>query len=73
MLISITKNIEIVWIIENNYGISRNNEIYNLKTNRKLKQSLVNYTVGYYLKGKFRSLKYIRQNCKKYKEVKCPF
>lgn len=73
MSLSIEIRIDIVWIININYGISRTNEVYNLKTSKKLKQTMVNSTIGYYLNGKFKSLKYIRENCIKYKKEPLPF
>ena len=70
--ISINKDIYIKWEISN-YGISINNEVYNLLTYKKIKQTMVNSSIGYYLNGRFRTLKYIKENCRLYKDKYCPF
>lgn len=64
--------IKIKWEILG-YGISENNTLYNLKTRKELKEIRKGYTIGYYIKGKFKSLKWIRANCKLYKDKYCPF
>ena len=69
---TIEKQYRIKYEIEG-YYITSCNKIFNPKTNRELKQSMVNYTIGYYLNSKFRSIGYIRNNCKKYKIEKLIF
>jgi hypothetical protein len=62
--ISITKNIQIVWIIKNNisYGFGKDKNLYNLKTGRKIKQTLNNRSVGYWIGKKFYSVSFLKQN-----------
>lgn len=59
-----------VWTVDG-YFITRKNEIYS-KHGNKLQKTVKGYTVGFWLKGKFRSLKWIRNNCKKVDNY-CPF
>jgi len=73
MVIDIDKQYEVKWTINDNYYITRCNNIINRKNNKILKQCLVNYTLGYYLNSKFKSIKYIRENCKLIKEMYVPF
>ncbi len=68
-------NIVPKWIIKgyDNYIIANDNNIYNIKTRRKLKMQLKGYTKGYYLNGKFLSLSQIRKITTKYVDEDCPF
>ena len=59
-----------VWECEG-YFINRKNEVFS-KYGNKLQRTVKGYTIGYWLKGKFRSLNWIKTNCKKI-EIKCPF
>jgi len=59
-----------VWKCEG-YFINRNNEIFS-KHGNKLKRTVKGYTIGYWLNGKFRSLRWIKNNCKKI-DIICPF
>jgi len=69
---TLQKKYRIKWIIEG-YSISECNKIFNSKNGRELKQSMVNYSIGYYLNGKFRTLSWIKKNCKKVERIKLPF
>ena len=72
MYISETKHIDLVWEV-GDYGISRSNDVFNIKTGKRLKQTMVNSSIGYYLYGKFRTIKWIRNNCNKIICKKTPF
>ena len=61
----------IKWTIEE-YLISEKLVVFS-KHHRRIKQTMVNSSVGYYINGKFRTIKYIRNNCELYKEVILPF
>lgn len=55
------------------YFIDSDNKVRNIQTGKVLKMQLKGYTKGYYLSGKFLSLKQIRPLLKKYKVEKLPF
>ena len=63
------------WKIEmqENYIVASDNNVYNLKTKKKLQMQLKQYTKGYYLSGKFYSLIQLRNQLEKINKIKCPF
>lgn len=63
------------WKIETqeNYIIASDNNVYNLKTKKKLQMQLKKYTKGYYLAGKFYSLIQLRKHLVKIEHINCPF
>lgn len=60
--ISTTNNIDLVWSIKgySNYAFGSNKQLYNIVTGRKIKHTVIDYTSGYYLCGKFTSDKKIK-------------
>lgn len=62
MYISITYTIEIVWVIKgiDNYGFGKDKKLYNLKRYSVIKQTINGGSKGYWLKGKFFSLKKLK-------------
>jgi len=60
--LSITKRIEIKWVINNhsNYGFGDDKLLYNLKTGRVIKQTINNYSKGYWIGKKFYTLKKLK-------------
>lgn len=68
-------NIVPKWNIKNegNYIVASDNNVYNLKTKKKLQMQLKGYTKGYYLSGKFYSLIQLRKSLVKIDKIKCPF
>jgi hypothetical protein len=73
MIINYT--IELTYFIKgyNNYAFGKDKNLYNLKTNRRLKQSLNNGTIGYWFSKKFISLKSLKILLYKKKNTKLPF
>jgi len=69
---TLQKQYRIKWKVEG-YSISECNKIFNPKNGRELKQSMVNYSIGYYLNGKFRTLSWIKRNCQKVRKSQLPF
>jgi hypothetical protein len=63
------------WNIKNeyNYFVASDNNVYNLKTKKKLQMQLKGYTKGYYLSGRFYSLIQLRKLLVKINKIKCPF
>lgn len=55
------------------YKWSEDNQCFNVKTGRKIKQVYNNGCIGYSIKGKFMSLTFLRQHLKKIKKEKIPF
>jgi hypothetical protein len=58
----LAKRIEPKWTIKGfpEYFVGEDKKIYRIKTGRAIKKTLVNYTIGYYLHGKFYSLTKLR-------------
>jgi hypothetical protein len=55
------------------YFIDDKNKVRNIQTGKELRMQLKGYTKGYYLNGKFYSLKQIRLLLERYKEDQLPF
>lgn len=68
-------NITPKWVISGHelYFIDSENKVRNIQTGKVLQMQLKGYTKGYYLNGKFMSLKQIRPLLAKYKEENLPF
>jgi hypothetical protein len=62
--ISISYAIEVVWEIKNisGYGFGIDKNLYNLKTGRKIKQTINSRSVGYWIGKKFYSVTFLKQN-----------
>ena len=70
---SITKHIEIIWMINgiDGYGFGSDKQLYNIKTERKIKQSMNCCSVGFWIGKKFITaskiktmlIKHTKQNC----------
>jgi len=74
-MISLTKHIEIKWFIDGyeSYGFGTDKKLYNLRTNRELKQCLNNGSIGYWFGKKFMVLKSIKPLLYKENNIFCPF
>lgn len=72
---SVTYTIEIEWMVVgyNNYGFGSDKCLYNLKTNRKLKQSYNSGSIGYWFGKKFHSLHKLKPMLRKPIKEFCPF
>jgi hypothetical protein len=70
-----TRNIDLVWQLDfaYNYQFDKSGKCYNIKTGREIKQTVIGYTVGYCIKGKFYSLTRLRQSLVKIEKSDCPF
>jgi len=71
--ISITYTIKYELSFSSNYVWLNNNQCYNLKTGRTIKQTIVGGSIGYIINGKFKSLTYLRKYLVKPKKYVCPF
>lgn len=60
--ISINYAVKYTLDFDNNYVFTENKECFNRKTMRKIKQVYKNRCIGYCIKGKFYSLKYLRSH-----------
>lgn len=72
---NIPSNYNAVWQIigHQNYQIDRNNVLVNTKSGKIMQRKVKGYSVGYNIKGKFRTLKWIKSNCEKKVQIHCPF
>lgn len=70
-----TRKVDLVWQINyaENYKFDRGGNCYNTKTGKQLKRTLIGYTEGYCIQGKFKSLASLRKHLVKIKDVGCPF
>ena len=69
--ISTTNNIDLVWSIRgySQYAFGSNKILYNIVTGRKIKHTVIDYTSGYYLNGKFVSDKKIKSLLTKIEQI----
>ena len=65
----------LVWMVDyaNNYQFDRAGNCFNIKTEKQLTRTLIKYTEGYCIQGKFKSLQQIRRHLVKITETECPF
>ena len=70
-----TNKVDLVWMLDyaNNYQFDRNGNCYNIKTGKPLNKTIIGYTEGYCIKGKFKSLSKLRNHLVKIKNYDCPF
>lgn len=70
-----TTKVDLVWRLDfaENYQFDKNGNCYNVKTGRKIKQTVVGYTIGYCIGSKFHSLGKLRKSLVKIEKTKCPF
>lgn len=68
-------NIEYRWQIrgKEHYKITKEGTLFNAKTGRVIKRTVVGYTVGYWIGRKFYSLAALNNMAEKITPVKCPF
>ena len=68
-------HIDLVWKLDfaDNYQFDKKGNCYNVKSGKQLKQTVIGYTLGYCIKGKFYSLTRLRQSLVKIKNTDCPF
>ena len=71
----ITKEIHLIWQLDfaPNYQFDKKGNCYNVKTGREIKQTVIGYTLGYCIKGKFKSLTSLRASLVKIQKTDCPF
>ncbi len=55
------------------YVFTKDKECFNLKTGKRIKQSSKGGSIGYYIRGKFRTLFYLRKYLVKPEKQICPF
>lgn len=70
-----TTKVDLFWKLDfaENYQFDKDGNCYNVKTGRKIKQTVVGYTVGYCINSKFHSLGKLRSSLVKIEKTKCPF
>lgn len=73
MLVSINYTIKYELDFAPNYKWLNNNQCYNAKTGRLIRQTLVGGSIGYVINGKFMSLKKLKTHLVKPVKNICPF
>lgn len=72
---NIIKNIDLIWLysLDTKYQFDKKGNCYNTHTGRQIKRTLIGYTIGYCLNGKFKSLEKISEKLEKIQKYKYPF
>ncbi len=72
---NITKSIVFKWKLDftDLYKWTTEDELYNVKTMRKIKKTVNGYSVGYWICGKFITLESLRKHLVKIEKIHCPF
>jgi hypothetical protein len=72
---TITIEIQIIWFIKgiDNYGFGNDNYLYNLIRCKRIKQSMNNGSIGYWLGKKFYSLNKLKPLLYKKRHIILPF
>lgn len=70
-----TRKVHLVWEYSDDpkYQFDKLGNCYNIQSGKQLQRTLVDYTEGYCLGGKFKSIKHIRTKLKKILHRDCPF
>jgi hypothetical protein len=69
------KKVNLIWMLDfaENYQFDKLGKCYNVTTGREIKQTVVGYTLGFCIKGKFYSIKRLRRSLVKIEKTNCPF
>jgi len=72
---TITKSITFKWKLSFNdsYRWTQEGELYNARTMRKIKKTVNGYSIGYWISGKFYTLKNLKKSIVKIETEFCPF
>ena len=75
MKILISNSYVLNWELKDypNYKFSECGKCFNTKTNREIKKILNGRSIGYCIKGRFKSLSTLRKQLVKIKDIECPF
>lgn len=70
-----TRHINLLWKLDfaPNYQFDSSGKCFNLKSGKEIKQTVIGYTTGYCIKGKFHSLTKLRKSLVKIDKNDCPF
>lgn len=55
------------------YQFSETKQCFNIKTGRRIKQTLCGGSIGYCIRGRFRSLKALKKDLQVIPKEECPF
>ena len=72
---SFSKRYTLVWQLKdaNKYKFTRCKKCFNSKTGKQLKMVMVGGSIGFCIKGKFRTLQALRNKLEKIEKQCCPF
>jgi hypothetical protein len=70
-----TVKVDLIWMLDfaNNYQFDRNGNCYNIKSGRQVKRTMIGYTEGYCISGKFKSISRLRESLVRIPKIKTPF
>lgn len=71
----VTNSIEIVWQIDgiDGYGFGKDKQLYNLKSGKRKKHTMVNYTKGWWIGKKFYTHNKLKPLLVRPQKNNCPF
>lgn len=74
-MIEITKQYDLKWQLDYapNYQFTKCGKCFNTLRNKEVKETVVGYTIGFCINGKFKSKKALRTHLVKVAKVECPF
>lgn len=74
-MITISNTYDLNWMLydTNEYQFTQCGKCFNIKRGKEVKRTLVGYSIGFCIKGKFRTLKSIRKDLVKIEKSYCPF
>lgn len=62
-----------VWSLDEKYQFTKDGRCFNVQRGKEIKRTVIGYTEGFCLQGKFRSLKRLRSELKKIVKTEIPF
>lgn len=72
---TITTQYDLVWMIKNypNYQFTKDGKCINTNRMKEIKRTVVGYSIGFCINGKFRTLSSIRKELVKIEKINIPF
>ncbi len=74
-MITISTTYDLKWELSfaPEYKFSKCGKCFNTKRGKEVRRTLIGYSVGYYIRGKFYTLNTLRSKLELIKKVYCPF
>jgi len=74
-MLEITNKYDLKWQLDfaPNYKFSSCGKCFNVLRGKEIKETVIGYTVGFCINGKFKSKLFLRKHLVKIKNINCPF